>query len=326
MTTSRQAGGLSFFEDLHPPKSRFLDDVLSGLAKPQKSIPPKHFYDARGSALFDDITGTDDYYVTRTELGILDSIAGEIAAQAGPGAVVIEPGSGSSVKIDKLLTALEEPAGYLGLDISRDHLIAACEDLSSRFEDLWVGAICADFTQPVPLNDYPVPDGRRLVFFPGSTIGNFEPADARALLETLRDWLRPGDAILIGADRVKSAEVLENAYDDTQGVTAAFNLNLLARINRELDGDIDVDAFSHKAVWNGELARVEMHLVAERDLDFSISGRAFSMHKGETIHTENSHKFTIDRFGALADAAGLAVKSHWSDDRGYFTLYWLERA
>ncbi|WP_421790073.1 L-histidine N(alpha)-methyltransferase [Hyphobacterium sp.] len=326
MTEPSPKGTLSFFKDLHPPKSRFLDDVLDGLSKPQKSIPPKHFYDARGSALFDDITDTEDYYVTRTELGILDAIAGEIAERAGPGAVVIEPGSGSSVKIDKLLNALDNPAGYVGLDISKTHLIAACEDLASRFPGLSVGAICADFTQPVPLDDYPVPDGKRLVFFPGSTIGNFEPDEAQALLETYRSWLRPGDALLIGADRVKSAQILENAYDDTGGITADFNLNLLSRINRELDGDIDVEAFAHKALWNEEKARVEMHLVARRSLTFSVDGRRFSMEAGESLHTENSHKFTIDRFHALAKAAGLSVSAQWSDDREYFTLYWLERA
>lgn len=326
MTPSQKAGALSFFEDLHPPKSRFLDDVMTGLSQPQKMIPPKHFYDARGSALFDDITGTDDYYVTRTELGILDDIAADIAARAGTGAVVIEPGSGSSVKIDKLLNALDRPAAYIGLDISKEHLISACADLADRFDGLVVGAICADFTQAVPLDNLPIPDGRRLVFFPGSTIGNFEPEDARALLHTLRGWLRPGDAILIGADRVKSADVLENAYDDQQGVTAAFNLNLLTRINRELDGDIDVAAFSHRAVWNDTRSRVEMHLVAKRDVAFTVSGRTFDMAAGETIHTENSHKFTVDRFTELAASADLSVKTHWSDERGYFTLYWLERS
>ncbi|WP_420434548.1 L-histidine N(alpha)-methyltransferase [Hyphobacterium sp.] len=326
MTLSQKAGALSFFEDLHPPKSRFLDDVLTGLSQSQKMIPPKHFYDAKGSALFDDITGTDDYYVTRTELGILDEIAGDIASRAGRGAVVIEPGSGSSVKIDKLLNALDQPAAYIGLDISKEHLISACADLADRFDGLSVGAICADFTQAVPLDNLPIPDGRRLVFFPGSTIGNFEPEDARSLLKTLRGWLRPGDAILIGADRVKSRDVLENAYDDQQGVTAAFNLNLLTRINRELDGDIDVAAFSHRAVWNDTRSRVEMHLVADRDLSFTISGRSFEMAAGETIHTENSHKFTVDRFTELAASAGLSVMTHWSDERGYFTLYWLERS
>lgn len=325
MTEPSPKGTLSFFTDLHPPKSRFLDDVLDGLSKPQKSIPPKHFYDARGSALFDDITDTEDYYVTRTELSILDAIAGEIADRAGPGAVVIEPGSGSSIKIDKLLRALDAPEAYIGLDISKTHLISACEELAGRFEGLFVGAVCADFTQPVPLDDLPIPGGRRLVFFPGSTIGNFEPEEARALLGTYRDWLRPGDALLIGADRVKSAQVLESAYDDSRGITADFNLNLLNRINRELDADIDVDTFDHRAVWNEKKARIEMHLVAKRDMTFTVDGHTFEMKIGETIHTENSHKFTLDRFHALANAAGLTVSAHWSDAREYFTLYWLER-
>lgn len=326
MSTPKQSGALSFFEDFHPPKSRFREDVLEGLSLPQKTIPPKHFYDARGSALFDDITDTEDYYVTRTELGILDAIAEDIAKKAGSDAVVIEPGSGSSVKIDRLLNALDRPAAYIGMDISKDHLVAACEDLANRYEGLFVGAICADFTQPLPLDEMPIPEGRRLVFFPGSTIGNFEPDDAKSLLETIRGWLRPGDALLIGADRVKPADVLENAYDDANGVTAAFNLNLLTRINRELDGTIKPESFQHRAKWNDELARVEMHLVALEDLSFSVSGRDFRMQAGESIHTENSHKFTQAHFTRLANSAGLKVIDDWSDARDYFTLYWLERA
>jgi L-histidine N-alpha-methyltransferase len=326
MSTPKPSGALSFFKDFHPPKSRFREDVLDGLSRNQKAIPPKHFYDARGSALFDDITGTEDYYVTRTELGILDAIAADIAARAGSGAVVIEPGSGSSLKIDKLLNALDRPSAYIGMDISKDHLVAACEDLAKRYDGLLVGAICADFTQPLPLDEMPIPEGRRLVFFPGSTIGNFEPDDARSLLETIRSWLRPGDALLIGADRVKSANVLESAYDDAHGVTAAFNLNLLTRINRELDGTINPDDFKHRAIWNDELARVEMHLVALKDMSFSVSGRDFHIQEGESIHTENSHKFTREHFTRLANSAGLSVKDAWSDARDYFTLYWLERA
>jgi len=326
MPTPKQSGALSFFEDFHPPKSRFREDVLEGLSLSQKAIPPKHFYDARGSALFDDITDTEDYYVTRTELGILDAIAEDIATKAGSDAVVIEPGSGSSVKIDRLLNTLDQPAAYIGMDISKDHLVAACEDLANRYESLSVGAICADFTQPLPLNEMPIPEGRRLVFFPGSTIGNFEPDDAKSLLETIRGWLRPGDALLIGADRVKPADVLENAYDDAKGVTAAFNLNLLTRINRELGGTIKPEGFQHRAKWNDVLVRVEMHLVALEDLNFSVSGRDFRMEAGESIHTENSHKFTKAHFTRLANSAGLKVTDDWSDARDYFTLYWLERA
>lgn len=319
-----EARELAFFADLNPSTSDFRNDVLSGLSGTPKTIPPKYFYDAKGSALFDDITDTPEYYVMRTELGLLDRISDDIAERAGKGAVVIEPGSGSSLKIDKLLGSLDDPAAYVGLDISREHLLAACEDLSKRWPTLEIGAICADFTHHVDLHDMPIPQGRRLVFFPGSTIGNFEPDDARELLKGIRDWLRPGDGFLIGVDRVKPREVLEAAYDDAGDVTAAFNLNLLTRINRELDGDIDVDAFEHRAIWNESKSRIEMHLVAKRDLSFTISGQTFTMKAGESIHTENSHKFTVASFQALARSAGLEPVADWSDDAAYFTLHWLE--
>ena len=315
---------LAFFADLHPPKSDFREDVLSGLAASPKTIPPKYFYDAIGSALFDDITQTPEYYVTRTELALLDDISDEIADRAGKGAVVIEPGSGSSVKIDKLLGTLDEPAAYIGLDISKSHLLAACRDLSSRWHGLKIGAVCADFTRHVDLHDMAIPDGRRLVFFPGSTIGNFEPDAARELLNGIRDWLRPGDGFLVGADRVKTRDTLRAAYDDADGVTARFNLNLLTRINRELNGDIDIGAFRHSAIWNERMSRIEMHLIAQRDMKFSVDGHDFSMTKGETIHTENSHKFTVASFQDLARSAGLEPVAHWSDADGYFTLHWLE--
>ncbi|MEE2565646.1 L-histidine N(alpha)-methyltransferase [Hyphobacterium marinum] len=329
MTEARTAEGVStdqlaFFSDLHPPSSDFRRDVLEGLAATPKTIPPKYFYDRRGSALFDDITDTPEYYVMRTELALLDRISDEIAKRAGPGAVVIEPGSGSSTKIDKLLGSLDDPAAYVGLDISKDHLLAACEDLSRRWPSLKIGAICADFTRHVDLHDMPIPEGRRLVFFPGSTIGNFEPDEARELLKGIRDWLRPEDGFLIGVDRVKPRGVLEAAYDDAGGVTADFNLNLLTRINRELDGTIDTAAFEHRSIWNDAKSRIEMHLVATRDMDFTVSEQAFTMTKGETIHTENSHKFTVASFQALARSAGLEPVADWSDDDSYFTLHWLE--
>lgn len=320
----RPGDPLAFFADLHPPASDFRRDVLEGLAADPKMIPPKYFYDRRGSALFDDITDTPEYYVMRTELALLDQISDEIAGRAGPGAVVIEPGSGSSTKIDKLLSSLDHPAAYVGLDISREHLLAACTELAARWPSLKIGAICADFTHHVDLHDMPIPEGRRLVFFPGSTIGNFETGEARELLKGIRDWLRPEDGLLIGVDRVKPREVLEAAYDDAGGVTAAFNLNLLTRINRELDGDIDATAFTHKAIWNESRSRIEMHLVAQRDMRFTISGQAFAMAQGETIHTENSHKFTVASFQELARTAGLEPVADWSDDDSYFTLHWLE--
>ncbi len=316
---------LDFFVDLHPPASDFRKDVLDGLAARPRVIPPKYFYDADGSALFDAITATPEYYVTRTELSILERIAPEIARRAGIGAVVIEPGSGSSVKITTLLRSLDEPAGYIGLDISKEHLIAACRDLSEAHPGLFVGAVCADFTAPVELSELDMPAGRRLVFFPGSTIGNFEPGDAVRVLKHLRQWLRTGDALLLGADRIKDPAILTAAYDDAEGVTAAFNLNLLKRIARELDSDIDPADFRHRAIWNAGKSRIEMHLEARRDVRFSVSGQDFSIAAGETIHTENSHKFSIESFSGLAEAAGLEVRDHWSDPSQHFTLYWLER-
>ncbi|MEN0653904.1 MULTISPECIES: L-histidine N(alpha)-methyltransferase [Hyphobacterium] len=316
---------LDFFIDLHPPVADFRSDVLSGLRDRPRTIPPKYFYDADGSALFDAITTTPEYYVTRTELSILERIAPEIAARAGRGAVVIEPGSGSSVKITTLLRALDRPKAYIGSDISKQHLVAACRDLAAEHPGLFVGAVCADFTVPLDLSELDIPDGRRLVFFPGSTIGNFEPAQAVQVLKNIRSWLRPGDALLLGADRIKDRAVLQAAYDDAGGVTAAFNLNLLKRIARELDSDIEPADFRHRAIWNAEKARIEMHLEARRDIAFSVAGERFEMRKGETIHTENSHKFSVESFMELAGQAGLMVRDTWSDPAEHFTLYWLER-
>ena len=316
---------LDFFVDLHPPVADFRSDVLNGLKARPRTIPPKYFYDADGSALFDAITATPEYYVTRTELSILERIASDIAQRAGQGAIVIEPGSGSSVKISTLLRALDRPKAYIGSDISKEHLISACRDLAAGHPGLFVGAVCADFTVPLDLSELDIPDGRRLVFFPGSTIGNFEPDQAVQVLKNIRSWLRPGDALLLGADRIKEPAILKAAYDDAEGVTAAFNLNLLKRIARELDSDVDPADFRHRAIWNDDKARIEMHLEAKRDLAFTVSGERFEMREGETIHTENSHKFSVESFTALAGKADLIVRDTWSDPAEHFTLYWLER-
>ncbi|WP_417493846.1 L-histidine N(alpha)-methyltransferase [Maricaulis sp.] len=315
---------LDFFDDQHPPAGDFLRDVLTGLAATPKSIPPVYFYDAAGSALFDQITGLPEYYVTRTELALLDRIGPELADLAGPGAVVIEPGSGSSVKIRKLLDALDSPAGYVGLDISGEHLIAACEELARDYPDLHTGAICADFTTGLSLDHLPLPQGRRILFFPGSTIGNFEPDAARDVLAGFRQGMRAGDAILIGADRVKSPATLEAAYDDAQGVTAAFNLNLVDRINAELKGTLDPSQLKHVSVWNADKSRIEMHLEALEPQKFEVGGQAFSLARGERIHTENSHKFTPESFQTLARSAGFDVLRSWSDPAELFSLHWLE--
>lgn len=315
---------LDFFDDQHPPAGDFLRDVLEGLARTPKSIPPVYFYDAEGSALFDRITDLPEYYVTRTELALLDRIGPELNRLAGPGAVIVEPGSGSSVKIHKLIDALEDPAGYVGLDISGEHLINACTELAEDYPDMSIGAVCADFTEGLELDHLPVPDGRRLVFFPGSTIGNFEPEGARAVLKAFRRGMRPGDILLIGADRVKDRKTLVAAYDDADGVTAAFNTNLIKRINAELEGDIDAAKLKHVALWNEEAARIEMHLEALEDVSFTVSGQAFSMAKGERLHTENSHKFTTESFEALARDAGFDRVHTWTDPDEFFSLHWLE--
>lgn len=315
---------LDFFDDQHPPAGDFLRDVVTGLRRSPKTIPPVYFYDRKGSALFDQITEAPEYYVTRTELALLDAIAPELAERSGHGAVVVEPGSGSSVKIRKLLDALGDPAGYVGLDISRDHLLDACAELKLDYPDLSIGAVCGDFTNGLDLDHLPLPEGRRVVFFPGSTIGNFEPDAARSVLAGFRSGMRRGDAVLIGADRVKAPDTLVAAYDDSAGITAQFNLNLLTRINRELDGTIPVEAFRHLSLWNAEKSRIEMHLETTRKVSFSINGEHFELEKGERLHTENSHKFTPQAFETLANSAGFEVTRSWSDGDEFFTLYWLE--
>lgn len=320
-----EAGALAFFKDLQPSASDFRADVLSGLRKPQKAISPKYFYDAAGSAIFDRITEAPEYYPTRTELALLDRIGPELKALAGPGAVVLEPGAGSSVKIRRLLDALDRPAAFVGMDISGEHVKAACADIASDHPDLIVGAVCHDFTQALDVDALDLPDGKRLVFFPGSTIGNFELSDALKLLKTLRDWLRPGDALLIGVDLRKDAAILEAAYDDAGGATAEFNFNLVRRINTELEGDIDPEALAYRAFWNPYRSRVEMYLQALRDMAFTVSGEPFMLREHETIHTENSHKFTVPIFQDLARQAGLAPRHVWTQEGACaFSIHWLE--
>lgn len=315
---------LDYFDDQHPPAGDFRDDVLKGLAASPKRIAPVYFYDAAGSVLFDRITELPEYYVARTELAILDRIGPELARLAGPGAVVVEPGSGSSVKIRKLLNSLPDAAGYLGLDISLDHLVASCQEIAADYPDIQVGAVCADFTNGLKIDHLPLPEGRRVVFFPGSTIGNFEPEAAREVLAGFRQGMRDGDALLIGADRVKDPATLVAAYDDAQGVTAQFNLNLVERINRQLDGTIDRNTLRHIALWNAERSRIEMHLEAVEAQNFTVAGQAFRLQAGERIHTENSHKFTPGSFQTLALTSGFQVLHTWSDAAELFSLHWLE--
>ena len=293
-----------------PPAVAFLRDALEGLSKPQKSLPAKYFYDAEGSRLFDAICETEEYYPTRSETALLQRIAPEIAARIPKGGVLIEFGSGASLKTRLLLDAAPQLDAYVPVDISPAALSVAAEAIARDYPSLGVAPLMGDFTQPVSLP--PLADARpRVGFFPGSTIGNFAPAEACAFLAQTRALLGPDASFIVGADLVKDPAVLEAAYDDAAGVTAAFNLNLLGRANRELGADFDLSRFAHRAVWNAADSRMEMHLVSRGAQSVHLGGRRFDFADGETIHTENSHKFTADGFGALAAKAGWRVEDVW---------------
>ncbi|KAB7647537.1 L-histidine N(alpha)-methyltransferase [Polymorphobacter fuscus] len=303
--------------------SDFAAAVRAGLAQPQKVIPARFFYDRLGSELFEAITDLPEYYPTRTEVGLLAGHAADIAAAVGPGRAVIEFGSGSSVKTPLLLRAIA-PATYVPVDISAEFLALSAAALSADFPGLPVLPVAADFTRPFQLPARAAA-AARLGFFPGSTLGNLAPGAAVDLLRSFAATLGSESWLLIGLDLApgasKSAATLEAAYDDAQGVTAAFNLNLLHRINRELDGDMPVDAFAHRAVWNAGLGRIEMHLVATRDLAFEAAGERFAMTAGAHIHTENSYKWTADEARLLARASGWTPDQLWTDADGLFSLH-----
>jgi len=296
----------------------FRRDVLTGLALPQKAIPARWFYDRRGSELFEDITALPEYYPTRVETALLKAIAPQVAQAVGPGRAVVEFGAGSSVKTPHLLAAIA-PAAYVPIDISGDFLRDSSAVLAAQFPGLPVQPVVADFIGPVTL-----PDGiatmPRLGFFPGSTIGNMVPVQAVDLLRSMRGSLGKGAMLLIGMDRIKDPAILVPAYDDAAGVTAAFNMNLLTRINRELGGTIPIDGFRHRAIWNDALARIEMHLEATRDVAFTVAGEAFAMAAGDTIHSENSHKYGARDAALLLAAGGWSVTQTWTDAEGMFAL------
>ncbi len=296
----------------------FRDDVLTGLAQDQKAIPARWLYDDAGSQLFEDITKIPEYYPTRAETQILSTRSTEFAEHIGPDRAVVEFGSGSSVKTPLLLEAIT-PAAYVPLDISGDFLRASAAALSQKFPDVPVYPVEADFMRQVQL-PAEVADMPKLGFFPGSTIGNMVARTSVDLLRTMRATLGAEAQLLIGMDLIKDSAVLKAAYDDAGGVTAQFNLNLMRRINRELDGDIPVDALEHRADWNDEYARIEMHLVAQRDVAFSVCGTTFTMKQGETIHTENSHKFDRRTSQTLLLAGGWTPVQRWLDDEQRFSL------
>ena len=296
----------------------FRADVHAGLSQRPKAIPARWFYDATGSALFEDITALPEYYPTRSETDLLTRHAADMAAAIGPGRAVVELGSGSSTKTPLLLQAID-PAAYVPVDISGDFLRDSATALAARFPGLPVYPVEADFTHKVDL-PREIAALPKLGFFPGSTIGNMV---ARTAIDLLRGWratLGDGALLLIGVDRIKDIATLERAYDDPAGVTAAFNLNLLERINRELGGTIPVDNFTHRAIWNDVHARIEMHLVAACDMAFAVDGRAYAMAKGETIHSENSHKYGPRDANLLLRAGGWTPVRTWDDADPAFAL------
>ena len=300
----------------------FRADVLAGLHARPRAIPARWFYDRRGSSLFEAITALTEYYPTRAETAVLAAIGPELAVLTGPGRAVVEFGSGSSTKTPLLLRAIH-PSAYVPIDISGAFLREAAAGLAGGFPGLPVLPVEADFIRPLTLPEM-VATSPKLGFFPGSTIGNLAPAQAVDLLRGMRDTLGDGAQLLIGMDRIKDREMLLAAYDDADGVTAAFNLNLLGRINRELDGEVPVDAFTHQARWNDGAGRIEMHLVADRDVAFAVAGERFSMEEGETIHTENSHKYGPRDARLLLRAGGWTPVSEWADPQGMFAVFLAE--
>ncbi|MCD0419020.1 L-histidine N(alpha)-methyltransferase [Rubrivivax sp. JA1024] len=297
----------------------FARDVLDGLTRPQKELSPKYFYDDTGSELFVEITRLPEYYPTRTELGILKGRAAEIAALIPPDAAIVEFGAGATTKI-RLLLAAHQVAAYVPVDISGDFIVTQAEALQRDFPQLAVHPLAADFTKPFALPPA-VRDLPKVGFFPGSTIGNFEPQEARRFLESARDILGHGARMIIGVDLEKDENVLVPAYDDAAGVTAKFNLNLLIRINRELGADFDLSAFAHRAIYNRDQHRIEMHLVSLRDQTVNLFGERIGFRAGETIHTENSYKYSLERFRALAQQAGWSLKQSWTDADAMFSVH-----
>lgn len=299
----------------------FRDAMRVGLSTPQKTVPARYLYDARGSALFEDITQLPEYYPTRTEIGLLEARAADINRLSAGVDMLVEFGSGSSRKTPLVLRATNVET-YIPVDIAGDFLRQASDSVAALFPKLSVHPVEADFTRPFALPSE-AQGSRVLGFFPGSTIGNLSPRAAVDLLRSFRDTLGPGARMLIGIDTRKNPRLLEAAYDDAQGVTAAFNLNLITRINAELAGTLPPDAFEHCAVWNDRLGRIEMHLMATRDITFDAADHRFHMRSGETIHTENSYKYRPEEAAFLARAGGWEPMARWTDTRELFSVeYW----
>ncbi len=319
---SRQAE-VPLFIDAGLPTGSIRDDVMAGLSRSPRSLPPKLFYDEEGSRLFDAICELDEYYPTRTEIGIMRTRLDEIVEAVGAGALLVEYGSGSSVKTEILLERLDQLAGYVPIDISREHLLASASRIARRHPNLAIYPVAADYTTMIPGLADLTAKHRAVVYFPGSTIGNFQPSEAEAFLTRAAKLVGPGGGMLIGVDLRKDASVLEAAYDDALGVTAAFNLNILRHINREAGADFDLGAFRHRAVWNGEASRIEMHLVSRFDQEVRIGDAVIPLTSGESIVTEHSYKYTLPGFAEMATRAGFNTAQTWTDSGDLFSLHYL---
>ena len=315
---STAAHSLVKFHDYAPTGSDFLAEVITGLSHQPKMISPKFFYDKRGSELFDEICLQPEYYPTRTEISILQNNAHDIAALIGAQCVLVELGSGASEKVRLLFDALA-PASYMGVDISKDFLLLSTRRLAQDYPELEVHAVCADFSQQLELPEQ-AQRGQVVAFFPGSSIGNFEPRAAVQFLRQVADCVGQGGKLLIGVDLKKDIATLNKAYNDAAGVTAAFNLNLLQRMRDELDAEVEIDAFRHQAYYNAALSRVEMHLVSAHRQDIVFEDAVFEFAAQESIHTESSYKYHIDEFAALAARAGFSVERVWTDARQMFSV------
>lgn len=310
------------FHDAHPAPADFYAEVISGLQASPKQIPPKFFYDETGSRLFDAICACPEYYPTRTEMQLLERHAGAIQRLIGEDCLLLEPGSGSSQKVRLLLDVLQ-PAAYQPMDISRRYLLEAARQLAADYPWLDVYAVCSDFTSELPMPFSP-PHRDKVAFFPGSSIGNFEPAEAVLFLQRIAAAVGPGGGLLIGVDLKKDPQILTAAYNDAAGVTADFNLNLLNRINQELDGEFDPAAFRHHAFYNEAQGRIEMHLQSETRQTVTVAQERFCFEAGESIHTESSYKYTIEEFAALAGKAGMRLQQAWTDEQDLFSLQFYE--
>lgn len=318
MSTVQDA--LQALTDLTPSREQILADTLAGLSRTARQLPSKYFYDARGSRLFEQITRTPEYYPTRTELALLNRVLPDIARVVGPRLHVVELGSGSGRKTALLLAALQDPVAYTPIEISRAALLSSIDHLAPALPDVEMLPVCADFTRPV---DVPAPErepARRLLFFPGSTLGNFAGEDALALLRAMRQTMGDHGLALIGIDLHKDPALIEAAYNDAEGITAAFTLNLLVRLNREVGSDFDLDGFRHRARYSTERLRIETDLVSQRAQDVHLDGRTFHFEAGEAIRVEYSHKYTDDGFDALVRQAGLQVAQRWDADSPAYGL------